>query len=286
MSRMRMRNFTALTCSASYIERIRASWSPRRETRFAVTPAIRTRACRKHEDVEPADKNGVNMERSPTPSAPSPVRQGTPPRSVLPRRRFDAVTLQVTQLLDDDAHGGQFAVDTAVAPLGLSFASRSTKAVVPSGSPVDRAGRAVGPAVGDQVPVPVQQGRRLTKERSRRRRGAVVPARPAPLSAGSSAGSCTWRRSTAAPAQHDDLDRELGIARTDEADQPKYPAIRPEEDQESHGPGARCAPPPSVKVRLTAHGDIIGTHRVRVTHIRACGGRAGELPRGQRDRFR
>jgi hypothetical protein len=41
------------------------------------------------------------------------------------------------------AQGGQFAVDTAVAPLGFSFAYRSTGAVVPFGT-VGRPGRLCG----------------------------------------------------------------------------------------------------------------------------------------------
>ncbi|MHB1988310.1 MAG: hypothetical protein ACYCSF_10055 [Acidimicrobiales bacterium] len=55
-------------------------------------------------------------------------------------------------------------------------------------------------------------------------------------------------------AQHDDLDREVRISATDEADQLKYAAVRPVEEREGHGPGWSPRPAPAVKVQLTADG--------------------------------
>ena len=54
--------------------------------------------------------------------------------------------------------------------------------------------------------------------------------------------------------QEHDLDREVRISATDEADQLQHAAERPVEEREGHGPGCSPRPVPAVKVQLTADG--------------------------------
>jgi hypothetical protein len=158
---------------------------------------------------------------------------------------------------DDDAHGGQFAVDAAVAPLGILLRqqrhhgggslgdSRSTGSAV-----------RVGPAFGDKVAVPAQQGRRLDEEvletlsgeqscESRKHRSI----RPFQRGSVHLAAQHCHRM-----AQHDDLDSEVRIFASDEADQLEDAAVRPVEEREGHGPGCSPCPALAVKAQLTGHG--------------------------------
>ncbi len=65
----------------------------------------------------------------------------------------------------NDAHGGQFAVDAAVAPLGILLrqSEHQCSGSLDDGRSTESAVR-VGPALGDNVPVPAQQGRRSDEE--------------------------------------------------------------------------------------------------------------------------
>ncbi len=64
-------------------------------------------------------------------------------------------------------------------------------------------------------------------------------------------------------AQHDDLDREVRIFATDEADQLKYAAVRPVEEREVTVPDARRARRQPSKSSSQPIDDILGTHRSR-----------------------
>lgn len=114
---------------------------------------------------------------------------------------------------DGDAHGGQFTVDAAAAPLGVLLrqpehqrggARRDSR----SAGPVLR----VGQVLGDEVSVPAQQGCRL------RRRSADLAPQDCHL-----------------VAQHDDPDGEVGVTAADEADELEDAAEHPVEERDDHG---------------------------------------------------
>src|SRR6516165_5345631 len=99
---------------------------------------------------------------------------------------------------DDDAHGGELTVDAAVAPSWVLLRQAQDERggalcdAWTTGSIVR-----VGPALGDEVPVPAQERCRLNEEASETVAGSsrASPASTA-RSAGSSAGLWTWRRRT------------------------------------------------------------------------------------------
>ena len=122
-----------------------------------------------HEHVEPAEKDGVDMKEVAGDQALRLRSQELrPSRSQSPRRRLDAVTLQDRPDArggDDNAHGGELTVDAAVAPGRVLLRQPederggSPRGTRPTGTAVG-----IGPALGDEVPVPAQQGRRLDEE--------------------------------------------------------------------------------------------------------------------------
>jgi len=158
---------------------------------------------------------------------------------------------------DDDAHGGQFAVDAAVAPSRVLLRQphderrRSLRDGRSTGSAVR-----VGPALSDKVPVPAQQSFWSDEEASASSAGEQS-------CQSRQHGSIRWLRRGSVHlaseerhlvAQHNDLDREVRISATDEADQLQDAAVRPVEEREGHGPGCSPRPPPAVKAKLTADG--------------------------------
>jgi len=163
-----------------------------------------------------------------------------PGRSGPARRRVDAVTLQDRPDArggDGDAHGGELAVDAAVAPLWILLRQPehqrggSLRDARPTGPTVR-----VGTVPDDEVPVPTQQGCRLDEE---------VPESPAGKQSCESRqhrSICRLQRRSVdlAPedrhlvAQHDDLNGEIHVTATDEADQPQHLAERPVEEREGH----------------------------------------------------
>ena len=183
-----------------------------------------------------------------------------PGRTRLPRRWIDAVALQRrpdARGCDDDARAGQFAVDAAVAPLGILL--RQTEHHCGGFLGDGRSTRsAMGerPALGDEVPVPAQQGCRLDEEAPERLAGEQS------CQSGQHRSICRLKRWSVhlasehrhLVAQDHDLDGEVRISATDEADQLQHAAERPVEEREGHGPGCSPRPAPAVKVQLTADG--------------------------------
>lgn len=114
----------------------------------------------------------------------------------------------------------------------------------------------VGPALGDEVAVPAQQGCWLDEEASETLAGEQS------CQSGQHRSICRLERRAVHLASEDrhlmtqdhDLDREVRISATDEADQLKYAAERSVEEREGHGPGCSPHPAPAVKVQLTARG--------------------------------
>lgn len=163
-----------------------------------------------------------------------------PGRSGSPRRRVDAVTLQDRPDArggDGDAHGGELTVDAAVAPSRVLLrqaedeCGRSLRDARPTGPAVR-----IRPALGDEVPVPTQQGCRLDEE---------VPESPAGEQTceprqNRSVGRLQCRSVNLAPedrhlvAQHDDLDGEIRVTAPNESDELEDTAERPVEEREGH----------------------------------------------------
>jgi len=211
-----------------------------------------------HEHVEPAEENGVDVEEVARLQtfrlAGEELRPG---RSRPSRRWIDAVALQGRPDARggyDDAHRGQLALDAAVAPLGILLRqpehhgrgslrdSRSTWPAV-----------RVGPALGDEVSVPAQQGCRLDEEASASSAGEQS------CQSGqhrSIRGLGRWSVHLASEDRHlvtqdHDLDSEVRISASNEADELKDAAVRAVEEGESHGPGCSPRPASAVKVQLT-----------------------------------
>ena len=155
---------------------------------------------------------------------------------------------------DDDTHGGELTVDSAVAQFG-SLARRSTTAVVPS-------------AMGGRPGRPWEWVQRLaTRSRCQAQKSCRLDEEVPETLAGEQScqsgqhRSICWLERRAVHlasedrhlvAQHDDFDGEVRISATDEADQLKYAAVRPVEEREGHGPGSSPRLAPAVKVQLTA----------------------------------
>ena len=163
-----------------------------------------------------------------------------PGRSRPSRRWVDAVTLQDRPHArggDDDAHGGELAVDAAVAPLWILLRQPEDKrrGSLRDGRPTGPGVR-VGPALGDKVPVPAQQGLWLNEEA------------PEPLAGEQSCESGQngpvgrlQRRSMDLAseyrhlvAQHHDLDSEVRVSATGESDELEEAAEGPVEEREGH----------------------------------------------------
>ncbi len=194
-----------------------------------------------HEHVEPAEKDGVDVEGV---ARHQPLRLGgeelRPGRSGPPRRRVDAVTLQDRPDArggDGDAHAGELTVDAAVAPSRVLLRQAEDEC----GRSL-RDGRSTGPAVrirpalGDEVPVPTQLGCRLDEE---------VPESPAGEQTceprqNRSVGRLQCRSVDLASedrhlvAQHDDLDGEIRVTATAQSDELQDTAERPVEEREGH----------------------------------------------------
>jgi hypothetical protein len=148
-----------------------------------------------HEDVEPAEKDRVDMEEvARHQSLRLCGKELRPCRSGSPRRRLDVVTLQDRPDArggDDNVHGGKLTVDAAVAPLLILLRKREDE----RGGSL-RGARSTGPAVrvgpvpGDEVPVPAQQSfrscRQQKKGHSHRRRPSFATSRQASRARGRS----------------------------------------------------------------------------------------------------
>ena len=154
---------------------------------------------------------------------------------------------------DDDPHGGQFAVDAAVAPgwVLLRQAEHHGRGSLRDAWSTWPAVRE-GPALGDEIPVPAQQGCRLDEEvsetlageqscQSRQHRSICW------LQHGSVDLASEHRHLV---AQDHDLDREVCISATDEADQLEDAPERPGEEREGHG---RMLAAPGVSRQSPAH---------------------------------
>jgi hypothetical protein len=135
---------------------------------------------------------------------------------------------------DDDPHGGQFAVDAAVAPLGILLRQSEHHGRGPlrdsrSTWPAVR----VGPALGDEIPVPAQQGGRLNEEVSETLAGeqSCQSGQHRPVRR-------LGRRSVHLASQHCYLvaqhDGEIGVTAEDESDQLEDAPERPREEREGH----------------------------------------------------
>ncbi|MDA8354802.1 MAG: hypothetical protein M0Z95_00510, partial [Actinomycetota bacterium] len=94
----------------------------------------------------------------------------------------------------------------------------------------------VGPVLGDEIALPTQQGCRLDEEVSESTTGEQS------CQSGQHRSICRCERQSLdlasedrhLMAQHDDLDGEVRISATDEADQLKYAAERQVEEREGH----------------------------------------------------
>ena len=138
---------------------------------------------------------------------------------------------------DDDARGGEFAVDAAVAPVRVLL----REAEYQGGGPFRDSrstwpGVRVGPVLGDEIALPTQQGCRLDEEVSESTTGEQS------CQSGQHRSICWFQRRAVHLALEDrhlmtqdhDLDREVRISATDEADQLKYAAVRPMQEREGH----------------------------------------------------
>ncbi len=158
---------------------------------------------------------------------------------------------------DGDTHGGELAVDPPVAPslVLLREAEDQCGGSLGDGRPT-RPAVGIGPALGDEIAMPAQQGCRLNKEvsessaeeqscESRQHRSICrLECRSVDLTS----------QDCHLVAQYHDLDREVRISSTDEVDQLQHAAERPVEEREGHGPGCSPSPAPAVKVLVTGHG--------------------------------
>jgi hypothetical protein len=138
---------------------------------------------------------------------------------------------------DADADSGELALYATVAPFRVLL-----------GQPEDERGSSlrdrrstgstvrVGPALGDEVPVPAQKGCWLDEEASETLTGHELRKGGKDRPVGR-----LQRRSVDLPsedrhlmAQHDNLDREVCVTTTDEPDQLEHATERPVEERESH----------------------------------------------------
>ena len=154
---------------------------------------------------------------------------------------------------DDDARGGEFAVDAAVAPVRVLL----REAEYQGGGPFRDSrstwpGVRVGPVLGDEIALPTQQGCRLDEEVSESTTGEQS------CQSGQHRSICWFQRRAVHLALEDrhlmtqdhDLDREVCISATDEADQLEDAPERPVEEREGHG---RMLAAPGVSRQSPAH---------------------------------
>jgi hypothetical protein len=211
-----------------------------------------------HEDVEPAEEHRVDMEEvTGHQSLRLYGQELRPSRSASPRRRLDTVTLQDRPDArggDDNAHGGELALDAAVAPLWILLRQPEEKC---RGSLRDAwstgPGVRVGPVPGDEAPVPTKQSCRLDEEASESSAGEQ------PCEPRQHRSICRLQRRPVdlAPedchlvAQHDDLDGETRGTPTNESDELKEAAESPVYERESH---RRMFAADGTKRQSPAHG--------------------------------
>ena len=134
---------------------------------------------------------------------------------------------------DDDAHGGELTVDAAVAPGRVLLREAEHEGGGPLGDGRStRPAVRVGPAPGDEVPVPAQQGRRLDDEVPETRAGEH------PCERGQHRSICRLERRSVdvasedrhLVAQHHDFNGEIDIAAPGEPVQLEGAAERPVEE--------------------------------------------------------
>ena len=194
-----------------------------------------------HQDVEPAEEDRVDMEEVAGHQSfrlcGEELRTGRPRPT---RRGFDAVALEDRPDArggDDDAHGGELAVDAPVAPSRVLLRQAEDK----RGSSF-RDGRSAGPAVwvrpvlSRKVPVPAQQGCWLDEEAAEASAGeqSCEPRQHRPI--------CRLQRRSVdlAPedchlvSEHADLDGEVRVTATDESDELEDAAERRVEERKGH----------------------------------------------------
>jgi len=195
-----------------------------------------------------------------------------PGRSRPSRRWVDAVTLQDRPHArggDDDAHGGELAVDAAVAPLWVFLRQPederrgSLRHAWPTGPAVR-----VGPALGDEVPVPTQQGFRSDEEPPESSTGeqSCEPRQNRPIR------RLQRRSMDLAPedchlmAQHHDLDSEVRVPAEGEPDELDETAEHPvEERNESVTVGCSPRGTSGSKSRSRPVDGVLGTDRFHRT---------------------
>ena len=157
-----------------------------------------------HEDVQPAEKDGVDVEEvARRQSLGLCGEELCPGRSRSPRRRLDAVVIQDRPDAgggDHNAYGGKFSLDPPVAPGGdlLRQSEDERGSSLRNGWP-SRVAVWVGPAPLHELPVPAQQGLPVGQRGARDDDGGAVVPVPANTarSVGCSAGRRTCRRRTA-----------------------------------------------------------------------------------------
>src|ERR1019366_8545409 len=156
------------------------------------------------------------------------------------RRRLNAVTIQNfpdARGGDGDAHGGELAVDPPVAPVWVLLRQPedqrcgSFRDAGPTGP-----GVRVGPALGDKVPVPAQQGGWLNEEAPETLAGEPScesrQNRPVGRLQGRSMDLAS--KDGHLMAQYHDLDSEVRVPATGEWDELEEAAERPVEEREGH----------------------------------------------------
>ena len=137
----------------------------------------------------------------------------------------------------DDAHGGEFAVDPAIAPLRILLRrpederGGSLRDARPTGPAVG-----IGPAFGDEVPVLAQQNFWLDEEAPETLAGeqSREPSQHRSIRRLQHRLVDLASEDCHLVAQHDDLDGEIRVAVTDESDELKDTAERPVEEREGH----------------------------------------------------